>query len=186
VGSDRRIAPAALLLALAGHPACERRATPNVAARVAPGVSVRASEPDRLAAGETAPGTESVFDLVLPRGSKVTGRFDRTAYATLPLTVDDAAKWLRHNAESAEAIIGPSGTSFDRVRLAGWPRSRWLRVAIGPTLQPGRSSVTIDEVVEVPLPAPSIALPQDEVMRRAGLTPDGRLLDPGGIGGVAR
>jgi len=133
------------------------------------------SAPDRLAEGEAPPGVEKAHDLLLPRGTVIERRFGTTIYARVPLSGEDMANSVRRQAVDPEALIGPEGTVFPKVVVKGASPDHHLRVEImGPRFG-GGTRVLVDRIEELPPPQ---KLPTDEAMKKVGLTPDGKILDP--------
>ena len=168
------LAPLGLALAvLGGGSACSSRSSPPAPTRAA--ASPTASAHDRLAPGETPPGVEHAFELALPRGAWIDRRFGNEVYALVNDTPESTASWFRQALPRAEAIVGPNGTIFPSVTLEGAPPSSHLRVSIAP-LGDGRTTrVNVVRWEDAPT---ATTLSHDELMRRSGLTPDGKLLDP--------
>lgn len=116
------------------------------------------------------------FELVLPRGSRITASFTEAVYAIVPLTVEQTATWLRKLAPTAVPIMGAAGTSFDRVVVPGAKPGHHLFVSVrGPRTSPG-AEVIVDYVED--RPTSSAPRPIDSVMREVGLDSDGKMLDP--------
>jgi hypothetical protein len=174
VGSHHRITRAALLAFGLSSSAC-RKTPPSTTTSPAPSQS--ASAPDRLAPGELPPGQESAFELLLPRGGKVDRKFGSTLYCSVPLAPEAFANWVRSQSDDAEALVGPSGTIFTSVRVRGAPPGHHLRIEIVPGVQTGDSAIIVDKLPDTPPPqvAPTS---NEEAMKKAGLTPDGKWLDP--------
>jgi hypothetical protein len=146
---------------------------------VAPVASVSASAPaDRLAPGEVPPGRLSAFDLVLPRGSKISASLAQTVYAYVPLSMEETATWIRKLAPTAVPIMGAAGTTFDMVVVPGAKPGHHLYVSVrGPQGSPGAELIVDyveDRIVDT---SPK---PIESVMRQVGLSPDGKMLDPSG------
>ncbi len=149
--------------------ACRRASPPTT--RAAPQPSAH----DRLAPGETPPGVEHAFELPLPRGARIDGRFGDEVVAQVPATIESFANRVRELAPHAEAVVGPNGTTFPDVVLPETPAKAHLRVTIIP-YGDGRTTRVIVLRWTDPPPVPTAS--HDELMRRSGLTPDGKLLDP--------
>jgi hypothetical protein len=169
-----RVAPFGLALAmLGGASACGRRSSPPPS-RVAQPVA-SASAHDRLAPGEPAPGVEHAFELALPRGAWIDRRFGNEIYALVYESPEATASYFREALPGTEAVVGPNGTIFPSVSLAGAPPSSHLRVAIAPVGDGRTTRVTVTRWEDLPT---ATTLSHDELMKRSGLSPDGKLLDP--------
>jgi hypothetical protein len=174
VGSHHRIVLLALAPLALSSTSC-RKPPPPRPTTTAPEAS--ASAPDRLAPGEIAPGRETAYELLLPSGGKVERKFGGTLYCSVPLAPEAFANWVRSESDEAEALIGPSGTIFTKVRVRGAPAGSHLRIEISPGAQVGESAIIVDKL---PDSAPPQVAPanNEEAMKKAGLTPDGKWLDP--------
>jgi hypothetical protein len=157
------------IVASAALSACKAKPSPGPQPRAA-----AASGPDRLAEGEAPPGVEKAHDLLLPRGAVIERRFGTSIYAVVPLSGEEMANSIRRQATDPEALIGPEGTVFPKVFVKGATPGHYLRVEIsGPRF--GRARVLVDRIEELPPPQ---KLPNGEAMKKVGLTPDGKILDP--------
>ncbi len=129
--------------------------------------------PDRLAETEIAPGVERAFDLPLPRGTRIDARFGQSITATVPATAEALANFVRRHANAGEALVGPGGTVFPKAFVKGAKDDHWLRVEIHAT---GAETKLVVDRVDAKPPVP-LGTTQEEIMKKAGLTPDGKL-DP--------
>lgn len=129
--------------------------------------------PDRLAETEIAPGVERAFDLPLPRGTRIDARFGQSVTASVPASAEALANFVRRNATAGEALVGPGGTVFPKVFVKGATDDHWLRVEIHAT---GAETKLVVDRVDAKPPVP-LGSTQEEIMKKAGLTPDGKL-DP--------
>lgn len=164
-GAFRRAATCALLVPLVVS--CRRPAPPGG------GEPGQGPPPDRLAETEIAPGIERAFDLPLPRGARIDARFGASITASVSATPEALANFVRRHAVAGDAVVGPHRTVFPKVYVKGAKDDHWLRVEIHATA--GDTKVVVDRVdARPPVPAGST---QDEIMKKAGLTPDGKL-DP--------
>lgn len=172
--THRTFSPFGIALAvLGGASACGRRAPPPPSRVVQPIASTSAH--DRLAPGEAPPGVEHAFELALPRGAWIDRRFGSEIYALVTETPEATASHFRQALPGTEAVVGPNGTIFPNVTLAGAPTKSHLRISITPV---GDGRTTRVTVIRWEDPATATTLSHDELMKRSGLTPDGQLLDP--------
>ena len=149
--------------------ACRRAPPPPAPAAVA-------SKPvDRLAPGEAAPGVETAYELQLPRGSVVEARFGATVHAKIPLPPEQVATFVQQQTDGAEAVMGPNGTIFPNLRVKGSDVGHHLRIEISTAPMGDGTTLVVDRIEEREPPAP---MDPAEVMKKAGLNPDGTLLDP--------
>lgn len=131
---------------------------------------------DHLGEGELLEGSERAFELPLPRGLRVDGRFIDVVYASGDVSPDALANYVRNRVRDGKAITGATGTIFDRVRLPAAPDT-YLAIYVrpGPTRPDTSSMLEIRNVTE-PKAAP---LPDEESRwKAAGLKPGGGMLDP--------
>ena len=164
-----RTCAAVAFIALVGCRSPSRPAGETAAPQVA-------TPPDQLAETEIAPGVEKAFDLPLPRGSEIDARFGASVTARIPVPVEAVANFVRRHAIAGEQIVGPGGTVFPKVTMKGAAPDHWLRVEIHALGNETR--LVVDRVsAEPPKPAGTT---QEEIMKKAGLTPDGKL-DPKGL-----
>jgi hypothetical protein len=134
---------------------------------------------DRLAPGELAPGDETIFGLVLPRGMRVSAHFDRVAYATGPMPPEDVANYLRDRLDAAHVELGAVGTVFPAARVKGGEPDKTYRIAVHAA---GKGTeLELRDVTPVPAEPRDPTLSEEERWRRAGLQPNGMPLDVNGM-----
>lgn len=165
--------PAALVaLALAGTTtlACTKKPPPT---GTAPPPATLARPPvDRTAPGELAEGPDSAFGLPVPRRMAVKASFPDAIHAVGPVPREDVANYVRARVKAGGIETGPAKTVFTGVTIASQP-GKTLRIEVS-----GHDAVT-ELVVSDRTPAPiDPAVTPEERMRKAGLRPDGKPLDP--------
>lgn len=129
---------------------------------------------DHLAHDEVPGGPEKVFALQLPRDSHIFGRITNTVMVRSALEPEAVANYIRARVKAGKATIGATTTTFENVIVPSEP-TRQLTIEIRRTNGPGmRTSMTIRDST----PSPPVEIPPDEAWRRAGLSSDGKLLDP--------
>jgi hypothetical protein len=135
------------------------RATPTVPA-------------DHLAPGELLEGTDKAFDVTLPRGLKVDGRFGDEVLANGPFGVHPLVAYLQGHVQGGSLTEGATSATFDHVTAPGKPE-RPLTVRI---LKAGDGvHVEIRDVTPLAMPP----LPDENARwKQVGLTPTGRIADP--------
>jgi hypothetical protein len=138
--------------------------------------STSAVPADRLAPGEPAPGQEKVHELLLPRGAVVERRFGNSTYVHVPHSPEATANWVRGRAEDADGVVGPNGTVFAVVHVKDAPRTHHLRIEI--TGAGSESATMVIDFIDDAKPPPPSGLSNEELMKKAGLSPDGKFLDP--------
>lgn len=133
------------------------------------------ARPDRLGPHEAPPGAVELWGLLLPTGSRIERGFGERTYATVPLSPEATIEHLRTEADGEFQVTRTAeGAVIPHVHVRGAEPDQLLWVRVGSEVM-GSSRVTVERVHLVPPPS---ALEHDEVMRKAGLTPDGRLLNP--------
>lgn len=132
---------------------------------------------DRLAPGEPAPGQLKVHDLLLPRGATIDRRFGTSTYVHVPNSPEATANWIRSQAEDADGVVGPNRTVFSTVHVKGADRGHHLRIEISSGAWADSADMIIDYVDDTRPTLPK-GLSNEEIMKKAGLSPDGKFLDP--------
>lgn len=150
-------------------PACHRHDD----GRDAPSPSASATV-DRLAPGELVDGPLRAFDLKLPEGMQIREAFGTVVYAWGPVDPMRLANYLRAQVKGGSISVGAAATVFDQVTVPA-DAKRILRLRVDAAGQ-GRSAHL--EVRDVTPPPPQPAADDAERWKRAGLTPDGKLIDP--------
>jgi hypothetical protein len=138
----------------------------------APSASVAA---DRLAPGELVDGPLRAFELKLPMGMEIREAFNTVVYAWGPVDPMRLANYLRGQVKGGSISVGAAATVFDQVTVPSNGK-RLLRLRVDAAGQ-GRSARL--EVRDVTPPPPVPAVDDAERWKRVGMTPDGKLLDPG-------
>jgi hypothetical protein len=130
------------------------------------------ASPDHLAPGELLEGTDKAFDVTLPRGLHVDGRFADVVLASGPLAVHPLVAYFRAHLQNGGLSEGAASATFDHVTAPDKPE-RPLSVHI----QKAGDGAHVDIRDMTPPKAPPLP---DEAARwkQVGLTPNGRLLDP--------
>jgi hypothetical protein len=175
----RALAPVAFV-ALVAAAGCGKGATSSAGATVAVDAEAPvavASTPDvpadHLAPGELVEGNEQAFGLTLPRGMLVEQRLPGVVTVSGPVGVPPLITYLRAHLVGGAMTKKENATSFDHVKLIGHADGPELEIYI--TRLPAR---TMMQVLQ-PAPVPPSTLPDEASRwRAAGLTPEGKLLDP--------
>jgi hypothetical protein len=128
---------------------------------------------DRLAPGELAEGTDTAFGLAIPRDLKVERRFDDSITAGAEMPSEWVANYVRRRVDADKVEIGPTRTVFDRARVKGGAPDKLLRIEVVQT--PLEAQLVVRDVTPKPIDP---GLSEDERWRKAGLSPNGRPLDP--------
>jgi len=129
--------------------------------------------PDRLTPGELAQGTDEAFGFYAPQKLRLERRYPDAAHFSGPVSAESVANYVRQRVEAERVEIGAARTVFPKVRIKGGKPDRVYRIEVasnGPT-----SKLLIRDIT----PPPTIeGLSEAERWKRAGLTPDGKPLDP--------
>ena len=127
---------------------------------------------DHLAPDELLEGDRTVFQLRLPRDLNVDGNFADVAYASGEVAIHPLVKYFRARLAEGSLREGDDAATFEHVQVAGKGTDE-LSVHI--TRSFGRTRVEIRNTT----PKEQPNLPDDAARwRQAGLTPQGRVLDP--------
>jgi len=168
---------AALFVVVVVVSACKRE--PEITIIDAPQASVSAKPVDHLAPKELLEGDAKAFGIVLPRGVRVDQSFADVVYASGPVETQAAVQYVHARVREGKMIqpdfAGDGKTTFDHVKVPAMP-DKELVVTVRPAK--GAVNSTQFEVRDVtPTKAPN--LPDEAARwRNAGLTPEGRVLDP--------
>jgi len=131
--------------------------------------------PDRLAAGERLPESETAFGLPLPRGMRLVRHFKDAAYFSGGVKLQQALEHLAKHVTPASAELVTNGAVFSRVNVTGAPAGAPpLRITLKRT-QRG-SQIHVEQLT--PPPPVVSGLSQEELWRKAGRNPDGTPIDP--------
>jgi hypothetical protein len=167
-----REALAVLALALAG--ACHKEEPRAEVAEPAPPPppSASATPADHLAADELVEGDKKAFGLTLPRDVHVDGAFVDLVLASAHLPVHPLVKYFRARLAEGSLREGDEAATFEHVHVPGAPGPEYsVRIWLS------GSFTRIELRDTTPRPVPN--LPNDAARwRQAGLTPQGRPLDP--------
>jgi hypothetical protein len=143
---------------------------------VAPVAPADAAVPvDHLAPGELLEGTEKAYGLVLPRGVHVQSAFMNSVYAVGTPKMDDVANYVRARVRGGTGTRGAVGTVFDDVTTPAEP-ARVLHIMVSRAPASEGCRIEVRDIT----PAPPVPIPTTDVerFRAAGLTPNGKFIDP--------
>lgn len=155
-----------LTVALVGGVACKDKAPPEEAPK----------PPDHLAPDEVAEGKERVFGLPLPRVARVETRFAKSVHVTSPLSPEALSNFVRQRVKEGAGAAGAASTTLENVV----PRDdAGKRVTVEIRARKTGDGTKSEMVVRDVTPnATEPGLSDEERWRRAGLRPDGTVLDP--------
>lgn len=133
--------------------------------------ALRLAPVDSAAEGELSAGEVSAFGFVLPRGMRVTARMEDTVYARGQLGFEAAKRYLRDQLVDARAEETPHRLLLTEAKLAHRPADT-LRLSLSQT---GNG---VELVIRVRhRQAAEAGLSEAERWKRAGLTPDGQVIE---------
>ena len=128
---------------------------------------------DHLAPGELVEGTEKAFGLTLPRGLTVDQRLPGVVTASGPVGPQPLVTYLRARLEGGAIRQKDGATTFEHVKPAGQAAGPALEIYV--TRLPAKTLVQLVSAPDVP---PSTLPDEPSRWRAAGLTPQGKVLDP--------
>jgi hypothetical protein len=153
---------AALTLVLGCSDRPERRLLPT---------GLRGVPIDSTSSGDIVEGDIEAFGFYLPRDVRVTAKLRDTVYAIGALNFEGASNYVRERVLPGQVDTGPSKTVF---RDAALKRDPSRRVLIEVRTKNGRVEMVVRD--RTPQPAEP-GLSESERWNRAGLTPDGDVIE---------
>jgi len=157
---------------LGGASAC-KRAAPAPTATLA-SASAGTLPLDHLAPNELAPSSVEVYGFPVPRGMEVDSRIADRAYISGRVSPEALANYVREQVLVSHVEIGAARTVFPMARIKAGPRDRLFTLEVLP--DGPKTRLVIKDTTPPPPPVPGLT--EAERWRAAGLTPDGRPLDP--------
>ena len=139
----------------------------------APVPSRSAKPADRLGPGELAPGTVEVWGFRAPKQMRLDRRFPDAAHFVGAVPAEALANYVRERVEVERVEIGAARTVFPKVRVKGGNPDRVYQFDI---VKDGTSSKLVLRDITPPPVEPGLS--DEERWRRAGMTPDGKQIDP--------
>jgi hypothetical protein len=152
--------------------ACHENETEDASAPT-PSALARPKTPDRLAPGELAEGEHDLYGLRIPATMKLEGKFAEFGRALGRVRPEDLSNYVRERVDVQHVEIAAERTVFPRARIKAGDPDKVYRIEVIPQ---GKGSRLL--VRDITKPEAPKGLSQSEMRRRAGLTPDGRQLDP--------
>ena len=169
-GPASRLALAACVLCASCHSKPGVRATGSAAVVIG---SASATPVDRLAPDELAAGNAEVWGFVVPREMQVEHRYQEVAHLIGTVKPDALANYVRDRVVVSHVEIGAARTIFPNARIKGGAPDRVYELDVIP--EPGQTRLVIRDTTPLKvIPGLSDA----ERWKQAGLTPEGRPLDP--------
>ncbi len=138
-----------------------------------PSASAAARVPvDRLGPGELAPGNDVVFGLPIPRRMRLDQRFEDVAYVSGKVRREQLSNYVRKRVSVAHVEVGAARTVFPAARINGDTTRRTYRIEI---MRDGIGARMV--IKDLSKPQAVKGLTQPERWKRAGMTPQGELID---------
>jgi hypothetical protein len=128
---------------------------------------------DRLAPDELAAGNAEVWGFVVPREMRVEHRYKEVTHLIGPVKPDALANYVRERVLVSHVEIGAARTIFPDARIKAGAADRVYELDVIP--EPGITRLLIRDTTP---PKIQPGLTDAERWRQAGLTPEGRPLDP--------
>lgn len=135
--------------------------------------SAQAKPLDRLATDELAAGNAEVWGFAVPRDMQVEHRYVETAHLVGPVKPDALANYVRDRVVVSHVEIGAGRTVFPDARIKGGAADRVYELDVVP--EPGQTRLVIKDTTPLKV---TPGLTDAERWQQAGLTPQGRPLDP--------
>lgn len=130
---------------------------------------------DHLAEGELRPGKTEVFGFPVPAGMFLESRVaDRAYLRSQRISPERLANYVRQHVTVSHVEIGAARTVFPGARINGGAPDRVYNLEVLPDRNGTR--LAIKDVT--PPPPPPAGISDAERWRAAGMSPDGRPLDP--------
>jgi hypothetical protein len=130
---------------------------------------------DRLAPGQLIEGDVSIFGLQLPERTRVQAAFRESASTVGAYSPEDLAAYLKRRLDVSHVEIAGAKILFPRVRVRG-NTTRLFRIEISPS--PEGTELRLRDITP---PTPIPGLTEEERWRKAGMKPNGELIDPQGL-----
>jgi hypothetical protein len=154
---------------LVGALACKKPPT-----RSSSEVDASAGPRDRLAPGELAEGPEKALSLPLPRAARVVRSYRDEVHVSSSAAPEEVANFVAARVKSGKRIVGATMTTFEDVVVPASPKTHLsIEIRAGAPGE-GRSTMLVRDVTV----GPPANIAPDDAWKKAGMTPDGRLLDP--------
>ncbi len=155
--------------------ACSTKHAPTEPALGASAAASAAAVPlDHLAADELAPGKVEVYGFPIPRGMSVESNLGDRTYVRGHVSPEALANYVREQVTVSHVEIGAARTVFPMARIKQGAADRFYTIEV----LPDGSFTRLVLADTTPPPPPPPHLTDEERWRAAGLTPDGRPLDP--------
>ena len=162
----------ATLTAVAASSACSKEEVGTFDDGPPPAPSQTPTPVDRLAKGELAPGKATVFGMAIPRKMRLDQQFKDTAYVSGNVRREQLSNYVRKRVSVAHVEVGAARTVFPAARINGDTTRHTYRIEI---MKHGTGARMVIKDLTKPKPVQGIS--QAERWKRAGLTPQGKLIN---------
>jgi len=146
---------------------------PSGASAALSGTGLNPKPLDRLAPDELAAGNAEIWGFVVPREMQVEHRYHEVTHLIGPVKPDALANYVRDRVIVSHVEIGAARTVFPNARIKAGAADRVYELEVIP--EPGITRLVIRDTTP---PRIQPGLTDAERWRQAGLTPEGRPLDP--------
>jgi hypothetical protein len=164
---------AGLALTLANGSCRSKSDADSAPSSAAPAASVSARPLDRLAPGELAAGSASAFGFPIPEQMNVDRMFPDAVHASGNVSANALVQYVQERVIVANVEVAGARTIFPNARIRGGGSDHTYRLEV---VSSGPNTLLVIRDVT---PAPAVeGLSQAERWRRAGMTPDGKPLNP--------
>jgi hypothetical protein len=137
--------------------------------------SARLARPpvDRLAPGELAEGPHSAFGFTFPNKMRIERRFLDSVHASGRVAPESVANYVRQRVGTTHVEVGAARTVFPRVQIKGGAPDKVYRIEV--VADGSTTRLVLHDVTPPPLEP---GLSEEDRWRRAGMTPQGKPIDP--------
>jgi hypothetical protein len=144
-----------------------------------PGAAATGSAPlarppvDRLAAGELAEGPHTAFGFTFPNKMRIERRFLDSVHASGRIAPESVANYVRQRVGTTHVEVGAARTVFPRVQIKGGAPDKVYRIEV--VADGSTTRLVLSDVTPPPVEP---GLSEEERWRRAGMSPEGKPIDP--------
>jgi hypothetical protein len=174
VNMRRTLALGAAFIWVAGISACHSKSAGGEAPASSSPPAPSAAHPlDRLAPDELAAGSVSAFGFPIPARMTVERTFPDAVHAFGPVTAEALLNYVRERVFVERIEVTGTRSVFPKVRIKGAPLDRVYHIEIA--AEGPKTLLVIRDVTPPPMVE---GISQAERWRRAGMSPDGKPLNP--------
>lgn len=133
----------------------------------------QAKTPDRVAPGTLLEGEVVAFGFRAPKDMRLVARFHDAAHFEGRVKLADLEDYVRARVVARHVEVTPTRSVFPGARIRGGDPKRVYRFELVP--KPPDLQLVVRDITP---PPPTEGLSEEERWKRAGLTPEGKLLAP--------